>query len=139
VLEIGTGSGYQTAILARLVREVYTIERLRPLQDAARAVLQSLGFSNVHYRVGDGSAGWREAAPFDRIMVTAGAPEVPRSLVDQLAAGGRLVVPVGDTNEQVLTTVERRGDRTLEIPGMFCRFVKLIGEEGWPETTVEGS
>jgi protein-L-isoaspartate(D-aspartate) O-methyltransferase len=137
VLEIGTGSGYQTAILARLAREVYTIERLRPLQDTARTLLDSLGFTNIRYLVADGSTGWPQAGPFDGIMVTAGAPEVPRSLVDQLADGGRLVIPVGDTNEQVLTTIERRGDRTLEIPGMYCRFVRLIGREGWPETMVE--
>jgi protein-L-isoaspartate(D-aspartate) O-methyltransferase len=135
VLEIGTGSGYQTAILARLAGEVYTIERLAALQESARALLDSLGCTNVRYHVGDGSAGWPEAAPFDRIMVTAGAPEVPRSLLDQLVDGGRLVIPVGDLDEQVLLTIERRGDRTLEIPGIRCRFVKLIGEQAWPEQT----
>ncbi|MCL2330172.1 MAG: protein-L-isoaspartate(D-aspartate) O-methyltransferase [Phycisphaerae bacterium] len=133
VLEIGTGSGYQTAILARLAGagRVYTIERLPMLQEAARVLLTSLGFSNVEYRVGDGCVGWPEAAPFNRIMVTAGAPAVPQALVDQLADGGRLIVPVGGADEQILTTVERRGERTIEIPGMRCRFVKLIGQGGW--------
>jgi len=133
LLEIGTGSGYQTAILARLAREVYTIERIGPLQDAARALLDSLGFENVRYRVGDGSSGWPEQAPFDGIMVTAGAPELPRPLVDQLTEGGRMVIPIGGVDEQILTTVLRRGDRTIEMPGTPCRFVKLIGREAWPE------
>ncbi len=134
VLEVGTGSGYQAAILARLAGEVYTIERLRELQDAARATLDMLGLRNVHYRVGDGTAGWPEAAPFDGIMVTAGAPFIPGPLVDQLADGGRLVIPVGDANEQTLTTVQRRGGRTIEMPGFPCRFVKLVGSHGWPDT-----
>lgn len=133
VLEIGTGSGYQTAILARLAREVYTIERVEPLQSAARSLLTSLGVRNVWYRVDDGSVGWPEAAPFDRIMVTAAAPEIPRSLVDQLVDGGRLVIPVGPAEEQTLTTVERIGYRTTETLRFPCRFVKLIGREGWPE------
>jgi protein-L-isoaspartate(D-aspartate) O-methyltransferase len=137
VLEIGTGSGYQTAVLARLVLEVYTIERLGPLQDAARRTLESIDCVNVVYRVGDGSVGWPEEAPFDGIMVTAGAPGIPRTLVSQLAEGGRLVIPVGDANEQILTTVERRGNRIIEFPGIACRFVKLIGEQAWPETSVE--
>lgn len=133
VLEIGTGSGYQTAVLAGLAREVYTVERIAPLQDAARRVLESLGIANVRYRVGDGTEGWSQEAPFDGIMVTAGAPEVPRSLLDQLAEGGRLVIPVGGHDEQTLTTIVRRGGRTIEMPGFPCRFVKLIGREGWRE------
>lgn len=133
VLEIGTGSGYQTAILARLAREVYSVERIASLQDAARAVLESLGIENVRYRIGDGTQGWPEAAPFDGIIVTAGAPKVPKPLVDQLGELGRLVIPVGRHDEQTLTTIVRRGDRTIEMPGFACRFVKLIGREGWSE------
>lgn len=133
VLEIGTGSGYQTAILARLAREVYTVERLGSLQDDARQLLDSLGIRSVIYRVADGTGGWPEQAPFDRIIVTAGAPQVPKPLIEQLADGGRLVIPVGGHDEQTLTTVVRRGDRTIEIPGFPCRFVKLIGREGWAE------
>jgi protein-L-isoaspartate(D-aspartate) O-methyltransferase len=133
VLEIGTGSGYQTAILARLAREVYTIERIGPLQDAARQLLVSLGIENVRYKVGDGTQGWPEEAPFDGIIVTAGAPEVPKPLVEQLVDGGRLVIPVGGLEEQTLTTIVRRGGRTIEMPGFSCRFVKLIGQQGWPE------
>jgi len=133
VLEIGTGSGYQTAILARLAREVYTIERLGPLQEAARSLLTSLGITNVIYRVGDGSVGWPQFAPFDRIMVTAGAPEVPPSLVRQLVDGGRMAIPIGERGEQILTVVERRGEKTHETPRFACRFVKLIGKEAWKD------
>lgn len=133
VLEIGTGSGYQTAILARLAREVYTIERLASLQEPARALLASLEIRNVIYRTGDGSVGWAEMAPFDRIMVTAGAPEVPPSLVQQLAEGGRMVIPVGHEGEQTLTVVDRSAGRIQETPRFLCRFVKLIGREAWSE------
>ncbi len=137
VLEIGTGSGYQTAILSRLAAHVYTIERIRALQENARRLLASLGVANVSYAVGDGTLGWPEAAPFDRIMVTAGAPEVPRALVDQLADGGRLVIPIGGRNEQTLTVVEQRGGRTIEMPRYACRFVQLIGRNAWPESADE--
>ena len=133
VLEIGTGSGYQTAILAELAAHVYTVERLEPLQAAARQLLESLQIANVSYLVGDGSAGWPEEAPFDRIMVTAGAPEVPGPLIEQLTDGGRLVIPVGGQNEQTLTVVEKRGGRIIEYPRYACRFVKLIGREAWRE------
>lgn len=133
VLEIGTGSGYQTAVLARLAGEVYTIERIGVLQDAARKRLDALGVGNVKYKVGDGSQGWPEAAPFDGIIVTAGAPEIPKPLVDQLVEGGRLVIPVGGRTEQTLLTIVRRGSRTIEMPGFPCRFVKLIGQAAWPE------
>jgi len=133
VLEVGTGSGYQTALLAQLAALVFTIERLEPLLNAARERLASLGIVNVHYRVGDGSLGWPEAAPFDRIIVTAGAPEVPPSLVEQLAEAGRLVIPVGRQDEQTLTVVERSAGRARETPGLACRFVKLIGRQGWSD------
>jgi len=133
VLEIGTGSGYQTAILASLSREVYTIERIGPLQGAARSLLESLGITNVIYHVGDGSLGWSEFAPYDRIIVTAGAPEVPPSLTGQLVDGGRMSIPIGAQGEQVLTVVERLGKKTHETPQFACRFVKLIGEQAWRE------
>jgi len=132
VLEIGTGSGYQTAILSRLAGEVWTVERLAALQEQARRLLEELGCANVHWRVGDGTLGWPEAAPFDRIMVTAGAPGVPPPLVEQLAEGGRLVIPVGGESEQLLTVVQRCGGRIHERRGLACRFVRLIGQAGWP-------
>ena len=133
VLEVGTGSGYQTAILARLARNVYTIERVEPLLTSARSLLASLGVNNVSYRVGDGSLGWPDEAPFDRIIVTAAAPDVPRPLVDQLVDQGLLVIPVGPEGEQTLIVVERIGAKTRETPHFACRFVKLIGREAWPD------
>ncbi len=135
VLEIGTGSGYQAAILARLAAHVYTIERIAALHEKAHALLDSLGFANISYRVGDGSVGWPEFAPFDRILVTAGAPEAPRALLDQLVDGGRLVIPLGGRSEQTLTVVDRRRGKTIEMPRYACRFVQLIGRQAWPEPT----
>ncbi|UCG31547.1 MAG: protein-L-isoaspartate(D-aspartate) O-methyltransferase [Phycisphaerales bacterium] len=131
VLEVGTGSGYQTMILARLARKVYTMERIAELQEEARRVLASLGVGNVVFIVGDGTLGHPPAAPYDRILVTAGAPEVPTALVDQLTEGGILVLPVGPTDRQTLTAVEKRGGRVIETPGIGVRFVKLIGTCGW--------
>lgn len=135
VLEIGTGSGYQAAILARLADHVYTIERLVPLKEKAESLLQLLGMTNISYRVGDGSLGWPEEAPFDGIIVTAGAPRIPQALIDQLADNGRLVIPIGNTVEQTLTIVERTGHRTREMPQYPCRFVRLLGEQGWSESS----
>jgi protein-L-isoaspartate(D-aspartate) O-methyltransferase len=132
VLEIGTGSGYQTALLAELAREVYTIERVEPLAARARAALDSLGYTNVSFRVGDGTLGWPEEAPFERVMVTAGAPDVPRTLTAQLAEGGVMAVPVG-VEFQELVIVRRRAGKIVEIPDIGCRFVRLIGREAWPE------
>jgi protein-L-isoaspartate(D-aspartate) O-methyltransferase len=134
VLEIGTGSGYQTAILAVLARRVYTIERLALLQEQARQRLESLGITNVEYRVGDGSMGWPEESPFDRIIVTAAAPDTPPSLVAQLDGVGRLVIPVGSDAEQTLTIIDRIGAKTHEQPRFPCRFVKLIGREAWADS-----
>jgi protein-L-isoaspartate(D-aspartate) O-methyltransferase len=134
VLEIGTGSGYQTAILANLAREVYTIERVKPLLDEAFERLMDLGIRNVHFRHGDGTRGWPEHAPFDRILIAAGAPQVPKSLlVHQLRDGGIAVLPIGPEDQQTLVAVHRKGNslETKEITA--CRFVKLIGEEGWSE------
>ncbi len=131
VLEVGTGSGYQTAVLARLAREVVTIERIARLSDRAREVLSCLGVQNVVFRVGDGSLGSPQDAPFDRILVTAAAPRVPASLFAQLSEGGILVIPVGDRWEQDLLRVVKTGGRPdREFLG-GCRFVPLVGEEGF--------
>jgi protein-L-isoaspartate(D-aspartate) O-methyltransferase len=131
VLELGTGSGYQAAILAELAARVYTIERLPSLARAAEQVLSDLGYTNVQVRVSDGTLGWLEEAPFDGILVTAGSPQVPPPLVEQLAIGGRLVIPVGDSYTQTLTRVRRtpEGLKYEYLGG--CRFVKLIGKHGW--------
>jgi protein-L-isoaspartate(D-aspartate) O-methyltransferase len=135
VLEIGTGSGYQTALLATLADRVFSAERIRPLALRARKCLDSLKLFNVQLRINDteGSpVGWSEEAPFDAIIVTAGAPEVPSILTDQLAWGGRLVIPVGpDTDQQlIIVTKDEQGELRSE-PSVMCRFVPLIGEQGW--------
>jgi protein-L-isoaspartate(D-aspartate) O-methyltransferase len=132
VLEIGTGSGYQTAILARLAARVYTIERIRPLALKARKALDSLGFLNVNLRIEDGTGGWEAEAPFDAILVTAGAPDVPPQLIDQLSTGGRLVIPVGTQLDQVLMRLIKGADGSVIRENLGnCRFVKLIGQFGW--------
>jgi len=132
VLEIGTGTGYQTAVLSRLAHKVYTVERLEGLAATARERLTAMGYGNVEYRVGDGTLGWPEAAPFDRILVTAAAPSTVEPLVDQLREGGRLVVPVGGPEGQHVTVVERRGGRLVTETLIAVRFVKLIGAAGFP-------
>ncbi|MDT8435300.1 MAG: protein-L-isoaspartate(D-aspartate) O-methyltransferase [Gemmatimonadota bacterium] len=131
VLEIGTGSGFQTALLATLAREVCTVEVVPALADEARRAVTALGFENVSFLTGDGSAGWPARAPFDVILVGAAAPEVPAALQEQLAVGGRLLIPVGDTRRQVLLQVDRTGDgwSTREVEP--ARFVPLVGEGGW--------
>lgn len=131
VLEIGTGSGYQTAILARLCREVISIERHGSLAAAAQAVLEGMGIANVRIVVADGTQGWAASAPFDRILVTAGAPAVPDMLRQQLADGGRLLIPVGPASIQHLTVIERTGETFVERQGEACVFVPLIGTHGW--------
>lgn len=134
VLELGTGSGYQTAVLAKLAAEVYTIERLKPLLDDAFERLLGMGIRNVHFRFGDGTLGWQEAAPFDRILITAGAPHLPRELlVGQLKEGGLAVVPIGPRDEQMLVVVRRAGEELQTTNICPCRFVKLIGKEGWTQ------
>lgn len=131
VLEIGTGSGYQAAILAELAYRVYTIERNRTLYERARQILEKLGYYNAICRYGDGTLGWKEEGPFDAILVTAGAPEVPKPLVDQLKEGGRMIVPVGSSFSQDLVKLYRdeKGIHQTDLGG--CRFVKLIGQCGW--------
>jgi protein-L-isoaspartate(D-aspartate) O-methyltransferase len=134
ILEIGTGSGYQTAVLAHLAGVVYSMERVKPLLDEAFERLMSLGVRNVHLRHGDGSIGWPEVAPFERILITAGAPELPTNLLlTQLQDNGIAVLPVGDIQEQVLVEVRRRGDALQQTDICPCRFVKLIGQAGWSE------
>lgn len=133
VLEIGTGSGYQAAILAELAKEVYTIERLASLSMRARQSLHKAGCHNVTLKIGDGTLGWPEKAPFNAIIVTAGAPKIPTHLQDQLADGGRLAVPVGGADIQQLIIVEKHGNNFTTVIGTGCRFVKLVGENGWDE------
>lgn len=130
-LEIGTGSGYQAAILGRLARQVHTIERIPDLARLAARVLSDLGFENVHVHTGDGSLGLPELAPFDRILVTAGAPAAPRCLLEQLIDGGRMVIPVGGRGEQRLEVWERTGAGFGSEIILPVAFVPLIGEQGW--------
>jgi len=131
VLDVGAGSGYQTALLSRLAGDVVAIERIPELADAARERLQRLGCDNVRVRVGDGTGGFPEEAPFDAIVVGAGSPEVPRPLIRQLAEGGRLVIPVGDRSLQRMCLVRKEGGRVRTEDGIGCVFVPLIGEYGW--------
>jgi protein-L-isoaspartate(D-aspartate) O-methyltransferase len=136
VLEIGTGSGYQTAILAQLADRVCTIERVASLAGRARKMLDYLNAFNVAIRVGDGTYGWKEEAPFDAILVTAGAPRVPSILVEQLNVGGRLVIPVGSRSTQTLLKVTRISEGIHDVKKEDlggCRFVDLIGEHGWEQ------
>ena len=131
VLEIGTGSGYQAAVLAHLARFVFSIERLAPLARKAKSRLDALGIENVSIKVMDGTLGWRALAPYDAILVTAAAPEVPEPLIEQLVDGGRRVVPVGARETQVIRVVERRGDRCVTSDLQGACFVPLIGRHGW--------
>lgn len=131
VLEIGTGSGYQTAMLAELADRVFTIERIPEIGIAARERLTAMGYSNVIYRIGDGTVGWREMSPFDRVIVTAGAPQVPPFLEEQLRVGGWGIVPVGDASNQNLVRVTRTESGMKEEVLCSCTFVPLIGKEGW--------
>lgn len=133
VLEIGTGSGYQTAILAELARHVVSIERREGLAETARQRLTLLGCTNVEVHVGDGTKGWPDSKPYQGIIVTAGAPRVPQALLDQLGDGGRLVIPVGTRFDQELVLLTRRGDKLEERQLGPCRFVPLTGEAGWFE------
>ena len=131
VLEIGTGSGYQTAILAELSEKVFSIERIRPLAIRARKLLYELGYFNVEIKIFDGTLGWMEESPFDAIVVTAGSPDIPQTLLDQLATGGRLVIPVGDAFVQDLIRVIKTEEEIKKEDLGGCRFVKLIGKYGW--------
>ena len=132
-LEIGTGSGYQTAILAELSETVYTVERIRPLLEKSRELLEKLGYTNIRFKAFDGTLGWKEHAPFDAIMVTAGAPKIPQPLLDQLTDGGRMVIPIGNKYSQDLIKLIKRKDTYREENLGGCRFVDLIGVHGWKE------
>jgi protein-L-isoaspartate(D-aspartate) O-methyltransferase len=131
VLEVGTGSGYQAAVLAELVRRVCTIERLPRLAQRARNTIEALGYQNVWVRTANGALGWSDEAPFDRILVAAGGPRVPPPLFDQLAEGGRMVVPIGDDQNQVLTLVTKRAGQMVTEDHGECRFVPLVGKYAW--------
>jgi protein-L-isoaspartate(D-aspartate) O-methyltransferase len=131
VLEIGTGSGYQTVLLAHLAAQVFSIERVAALLERAREVIRECGIRNVSLLLGDGTIGWREYAPYDAILVSAASPEVPQPLVEQLADGGRLIIPLGDREEQMLTLVTRRADVVEQRDIMPVRFVPLLGTHGW--------
>lgn len=133
VLEIGTGSGYQAAVLAQIAYRVYTIERIYTLYARTRKLFDQLGYHNIVTRYSDGTTGWRDESPFDAIIVTAGAPDIPALLVEQLAVGGRMVIPVGNQYAQELVQLvrEEKGVRKSNLGG--CRFVKLVGEHGWKE------
>jgi protein-L-isoaspartate(D-aspartate) O-methyltransferase len=133
VLEIGTGSGYQAAILAQIAYRVYTVERIHSLYVKARKLFDQLGYHNIVTRYSDGTSGWKDESPFDAVMVTAGAPEIPEVLVNQLAVGGRMVIPVGNQYTQDLVKLVRdnQGIHQTNLGG--CRFVKLVGEHGWSD------
>jgi protein-L-isoaspartate(D-aspartate) O-methyltransferase len=132
VLEIGTGSGFQTALLAHLVSHVYSVERIRELSQRARAAIDAMRLSNVALLVGDGTIGWSKYAPYDAILVTAGSPGIPPALLDQLASGGRMLIPIGDRDTQQLTLVTKSeaGVETRDVTA--CVFVPLLGRFGWP-------
>lgn len=132
VLEIGTGSAYQTALLAELAAQVFSVERFRELLDRARPLLAQANVRNVSLSLGDGTLGWREYAPYDGIVVSAGAPAVPPALESQLAEGGRMLIPIGDKEEQMLTLFTKRGGRLERRDITPVRFVPLIGAQGWP-------
>ncbi len=134
VLEVGAGSGYQTALLAEVAANVYAVERLPELTQRARAVLDELGYQNIALVTKDGTTGWSKYAPYDAILVAAASPDVPDALVDQLAPGGRLLIPVGDRTTQELTLVQKNEDGAIKRRGITqCVFVPLIGRFGWSE------
>ena len=132
VLEIGTGSGYQTVLLSHLASQVFSIERVGTLVTKARDAIRAAGASNVSLLAGDGTLGWRDYSPYDAILVTAGSPTVPTPLAEQLADGGRLLIPIGDREEQILTLFTRRGEELVRRDIGAARFVPLIGKYGWP-------
>ncbi|HEX8690993.1 MAG TPA: protein-L-isoaspartate(D-aspartate) O-methyltransferase [Longimicrobium sp.] len=139
VLEIGTGSGFQTAVLAHLADRVYSVERVRDLAIRAREVLDQLRLSNVAILVGDGTIGWSRFAPYDAILVSAGGPEIPQPLLDQLAEGGRMLVPVGTKEAQRLVLVRRAGGRFHSEDVLDCTFVPLLGRFGWADERPSGA
>lgn len=133
VLEVGTGSGYQAAVIAEITKTVYTIEIVPKLAERSQKLFDDLGYRNIKVVTGDGTLGLPEQAPFDAIIVTAGAPSLPKPLLEQLCEGGRLVIPVGEVYQQVLVTATKRGGRTETEGSIGCIFVPLIGKYGWPD------
>ena len=133
VLEVGTGTGYEAAVMSRIVREVYTIERFASLAEAAKKIFDRLGYTNIHVVIGDGSRGYAEAAPYDAIIVAAAAPRVPDALVEQLKDGGRAIVPVGEADLQQLRLISKNDGAVQRQTLDACRFVPLVGEEGYAE------
>jgi protein-L-isoaspartate(D-aspartate) O-methyltransferase len=131
VLEIGTGSGYQTALLSQLAAQVFSIERIAALLDKARETIQQIGLRNISFLLGDGTLGWRQYAPYDAILVGAGAPEVPSTYHEQVTEGGRILIPLGDKEEQTLYMFTRRGDALEQIEIAPVRFVPLVGKYSW--------
>lgn len=132
VLEIGTGSGYQTAMLSPFVKDIYTVERIPELSERACQTLTTLGYRNIHYKIADGSLGWPDEALFDRIIVTAAASEIPSELLDQLALEGKMIIPVGEPYHQRLTIIEKDPDKTIRIEDAGgVVFVELVGKYGW--------
>ncbi|MEA1973113.1 MAG: protein-L-isoaspartate(D-aspartate) O-methyltransferase [Candidatus Cloacimonadota bacterium] len=135
VLEIGTGSGYQTAILAELTEQVFTVERFDSLSKSAKQSLSNLGYSNIYYRIGDGTEGWKNAYPpikqFDKIIITAAAPQIPKSLISQMGNNSKLIAPVGNRNSQELVLLSKIEGEIVEEKYDACSFVPLIGLEGW--------
>ena len=133
VLEIGTGSGYQTAVVAELAAQVFTIERINALSRKAQQILEGLGYANIVFKMFDGTYGWPDQAPFDAIMVTAAAKEIPEALIKQLGDGGMLVAPAGGADKQKLIVLTKKGDRVSKREIGDCKFVPLVGKYGWPE------
>jgi protein-L-isoaspartate(D-aspartate) O-methyltransferase len=133
VLEVGAGSGYQAAVLAELAREVVTVEKNESLAQSARERLASLGYRNIEVKLGDGTLGWPEAAPFDAILVAAAAPAVPPPLGEQLAENGRIIIPVGSAEKQILTRIRNSAGEILQEKLFVCQFVPLRGRYGWPD------
>ena len=133
VLEIGTGSGYQTAVMAELVAQVFTIERINVLSRKAQKILDGLGYANIVFKMFDGTYGWPDQAPFNAIMVTASAKEIPEALIKQLGEGGRLVAPTGDKHKQKLIVITKNGGHITNTEICDCKFVPLVGKYGWPE------
>jgi protein-L-isoaspartate(D-aspartate) O-methyltransferase len=133
ILEIGTGSGFQAAILAEFSLRVFTIERHRKLGETARILLRKMGYANITFKIGDGTSGWPQHGPFDRIIVTAGAPVVPQALIDQLSIGGRMIIPTGDKSQQDLVIYEKTVQGITQHTAAQVVFVPLIGNQGWQE------
>ena len=131
VMEIGTGSGYQTAILSELAGEIYSVERFEVLAGRAQTILNELGYKNIKVKAGDGTLGWEEAAPFDRIIITAASPKIPLPLIEQLADNGKLILPLGESFSQVLTLLEKKEGKLKSVDVCGCVFVPLVGKHGW--------